>query len=363
MDISADGNVRYRSADAAAAASPFEGAAMHVDPRVVETLGRWRHVDTHSLHSLAAALTTKAGEPAGLNSHYLSALHGFVAEQITADHLGVVLPTKTGIAAWDLYYHGQAVQIKEGATAYDLVHHALGRYPNIRTFATDPATAERLQAEGINAIPIPGVEPEHVANLTSHSLTGLDALERAGAVSFPLITAAISICRYWERYDSGRSDASSALQNAAVDVSAQAIGTAVGLKLGAIAVVAGSSFAFAALPLTGGAIAGALGLRMLIEKHRENKVAALLEQLDDVRFAAEQASAIAVELSRERLERSLARLNEESIAISESDVKLEVVTAYLSLLDQLLTIAQPVVEALGKAQAEAERLGVNIEVA
>jgi hypothetical protein len=358
--MSTDRNANYRSADAAAAALPVDDAAMHIDPRVLETLGRWRHVDSHSLNSLASALTTKAGESAATNSHYLSALHGFVAEQITADHLGVVLPTQTGIAAWDLYYNGQAVQIKEGTSAYELVHHALDRYPNIRTFATDPATAERLQAEGINAIPIPGVEPDHVAELTAHSVTGLTALEKAGAISFPLITAAVSICRYWERYDSGRSDARSALQNAAIDVSAQAIGAAIGLKLGAIATVAASSFAFAALPLTGGAIAGALGLRMQIEKHRENKLAALLEQLDDIRFAAEQASGIVVELSREALQRSMLSFNLKGSAVSEADVKLEVVAAYLAVLDQLLVIAQPVAEALSAAEAEAERLGVNL---
>jgi hypothetical protein len=191
-------------------------------------------------------------------------------------------------------------------------------------------------------------------------VTGLTALEKAGAISFPLITAAVSICRYWERYDSGRSDARSALQNAAIDVSAQAIGAAIGLKLGAIATVAASSFAFAALPLTGGAIAGALGLRMQIEKHRENKLAALLEQLDDIRFAAEQASGIVVELSREALQRSMLSFNLKGSAVSEADVKLEVVAAYLAVLDQLLVIAQPVAEALSAAEAEAERLGVNL---
>lgn len=362
MGAPGDRQATYRAADATAASEPIGSAASHIDPRVVETLGRWRHVDTHSLHSLASALTTKAGDPAVQNAHYLAALHGFVAEQITSDDLGVVLPSDTGIKAVDLYFHGEAVQIKEGSTAYDLVHHALERYPDIRTFATDPETAARLQAEGINAIPIPGLEPTHVANITGQSMTGLGALETAGTISFPLITAAVSIWRYWERYDSGRSDGRSAIQNAAIDVSAQAVGSAIGLKLGAIAVVAGSSFALAALPLTAGAIAGALGLRMLVERHRENKVAALLEQLDDLRVSAEQASSIVIELSREQLQCAVTAFSAKG-SVSEADVKIEVTVAYLLLLDQLLTIAEPLMRILNKTMSEAERLGVNINYA
>lgn len=362
MNDGDDREAGYRAADSTAASVPTAAAASHIDPQVVETLGRWRHVDTHSLHSLASALTTKAGDPALHNAHYLMALHGFVAEQIASDHLGVVLPENSGIEAWDLMYHGEMVQIKEGSTAYELVHHALERFPQIRTFATDPETAARLQAEGINAIPIPGLQPTHIADITGHSMTGLSALETAGTISFPLITAAVSIWRYWERYDSGCSDGRSALSNAVTDVSAQAIGSAVGLKLGAAAVVGGSGFVLAAVPLTAGAIAGALGLRMLVERHRESKVAALLEQLDDLRFAGEQASSIATELSREQLQRRMTALSAKGNA-SEADVKLEVMVAYLLLLDQLTVIVDPITECLNKAVAEAERLGVTINYA
>lgn len=346
------------TADATASVLPVDAAAEHVDPRVVETLGRWRHVDTQSLHSLAVALSTKTGEPAANNAHYLSALHGFVAERITADHLGVVLPSATNVPGLDLYYHGEAVQIKEGTSAYELVHHALERYPQIRTFATDPTTAERLQAEGISAIPIPGLEPQHIAQVTSDSLTGLGALESAGTITFPLVTTAVAIARYWERFDSERSDGWSALGNAALDVSAQALGSALGLKLAAMSVVAGSSFALAALPLTAGAIAGALGLRILLDDHRERKVAVLLDRLGEVRFASEQAAGIAIELSFEALQRSITAM--QPGRITEVDVKLEVVTAYVLLLDHLITIAEPATKALSDVRAEAERLGVNL---
>jgi hypothetical protein len=298
--------------DAVGSAAQVEVLLEHVDPRVVDTIARWRDVDPHSLHGLADSLITKSGDPAVDSAGYLSALHGFVAERLTVDALSpthaVVFPHATNVPGWDLIVDGHYVQIKEGSTAYEMVQHALERYPEIRSFATDPSTAHRLQMEGIDATGVPGLEPSHLDSITTNTLHGLGAAEAAGAIHVPVLTTVFSMCRYWERFNAGRIDARSAVAYGSTDIAAQALGSALGLKLGAIYVVATGTFALSALPLTAAAIAGGLGLRHLVNRKRSTKFGQALSQLDVVRDAAETASEIAIQLSREYISMRLAQL-------------------------------------------------------
>lgn len=292
-------------ADALNAAMPIELLTERIQPAALEALARWRDVDVHNLSSLSTALYTQSGAFAADSPGYLSALHGFVAEQLAADQLGVVLPVATNVAAVDVWINGVPYQIKEGTTAYESVREALARYPDVTHFITDPATAARLHAEGVDAIGIAALSPDHVADVAGDTVAGMHALSDAGALHFPFLTAVLSVCRYWEAYDSERLDAPTAVARAGVDVGAQAIGAALGLKIAAVGIVATGAFAVSALPLTVAAIAGAMGLRALVAQNRARPLQEALAHFDRVREAAETASSILVDRSREYVEKLL----------------------------------------------------------
>ncbi len=344
---------------------PIDMAAEGIDPRVIEALSRWRDADSHSLAALASLLTTHASDRAVDSVGYLSALHGFVAEQITVDTLSkthaVVFPHATTVPGWDLIVNGQPLQIKEGTTAYELVHHALERYPNIRSFATDPATAARLKSEGIDAIGIPGLEPAHISSISERTLYGVGDLAGAGALHLPILTTVFSTCRYWSIFDSELSDGRTALGNALLDIGAQSVGSAIGLKAGAIAVVASGAFALSALPITAAAILGALAARGAVNAHRRKHLDYLLDHLDETRRTAETASEITIELSRESLMRGLSKIDATRNDAAR-EAKLEVITEYALLLERLSIIAAKVSTAFGSIKAEADKHGIPLPV-
>ncbi len=148
---------------------------------------------------------------------------------------------------------------------------------------------------------ISGLEPNRIAKDTQDGVAGLNALEHAGDMHVPILTTVFAVCRYWERFDSGKIDARSAVIHGSLDIGAQAVGSALGLKLAAICVVATGGFALAALPLTAGALIGALGLRHLVHTQRNSQFNEYAMEFETVRLAAEQSSDIILALSREHV--------------------------------------------------------------
>ncbi len=209
---------------------------------------------------------------------------------------------------------GTPTQIKEGTTAFRQVRHAKLRYPHVTSFITDKATAERLQAHDIDASGVEGLEPSEIAKHTHDSVLGLQALEHASQLHIPLLTSVFAICRYWNRFDAGKIDMTTALTFMGTDIAAQSIGAAAGLKLAAIYVVATGGFGIAALPLTGAAMVGALGLRKIVNDARGRRLKAALENFDIARSATEAALDVIVEKSRDfarlRIENAYVRFRE-----------------------------------------------------
>jgi len=293
---------RSNIGDSIGTALPVELAAGHVDTDVLSALARWREVDQFSLHDLAPTLWTKSGEFIADNPGYLRALHGFVAEKVAYVDLSqthdIEWPQRTNVPALDMLVDGTPTQIKEGTSAYFQVQHALDRYPKVTSFVTDPATAEKLQEHGVDATGVEGLNPEEIARNTSESITGLEALEQAGVLHVPILTSVFSICKYWERYDAGQIEPGAAVRFAATDIAAQSIGAAAGLKLAAVYIVATGGFGIAALPLTAGAIVGAMGLRYLINLSRGRRLREALQRFDETRTASEMAAEIVTDHSR-----------------------------------------------------------------
>lgn len=341
--------------DSLAEVLPLDELAERIHPQVLESLARWRDIDAHSISQIDAALHTSSGVFAGDSIGYLSALHGYVAEQLAAGQLGqvadVVLPQSTNVEAIDIYINGVPYQIKEGTNAYEQAHIALERFPNVRHFITDPATADQLDAEGIDAIGLPQLEPQHIATITGDSVTGLDALDRAGAMHVPVLTAALSLCRYWEAYYAERLDGRTALARGATDVAAQAIGVAAGMKLAAILVVGTGIIGSAAIPLTAGAILGALGLRTAIANARARGLREAERDFNLHREVAEEAALIFVQRSRSYGQSAIA----EARARIERDAndraahwkrKYEILLG--RMLDALTALSRDAIEAFGR---------------
>lgn len=346
--------------DATVYAEPTGQAAERIDPNVIAALARWRGIDAHNLSQLGGVLSTHAGAFAADSPGYLSALHGFVAEQVVENAVtpgrDVVFPHVTTVPGWDIQVAGEAFQIKEGTHAAALVHEALERYPQYRQFFTDPTAAAALRAQGIDARGVPGLEPDRIAGETQASLLGTNALAHAGVPQLPILTTLTTLLRRWEHVQEGRLDAPTAARAGAVDIGARGLGMAFGLKVAAIGLVALGAYPFAVVALPAAAIAGAFGLQHLVARRRSEELDALLENFETTRTAAEESARILVDVARDEVDACIANAQ----AVREgiiSDLRREWATALaeaeVASQRELIVCAEAVIASVEASRREA----------
>ena len=84
-----------------------------------------------------------------------------------------------------------------------------------------------------------------------------------------------------------------------MDIGAQGLGIALGVKAAAIGVVALGAYPFAVVALPAAAIVGAFGLQHIVNRSRSEELGALLEDFETTRTAAEQSARILVDIARD----------------------------------------------------------------
>jgi hypothetical protein len=227
---------RASFADGVIQGASFIEAGLAVDPIVLTSLERWiNHGNTFSGSGISDYLYQHHAAIFSAGSHdgFQHALSGYVGEQIAANELAtsghvVFLPDATNVPFWDMQVDGHLFQIKTGGTALSQAQASTDAHPDIGIISSPDVAAHFNHSIGLHDL-----SSDHLAEITSHSLSGLDTIASAGALHIPIITAIRSSWREITLLEKEATTLQIAAKNLSLDIAGTGLGAGGGAHAGA----------------------------------------------------------------------------------------------------------------------------------